>query len=96
MGAIFASLCDKRIERTNSDFEDTTMTPSTELEHDAVGKRRDEEPKAGAVDEKNEQLVGLDESYTEEEERAVLRKIDCTILPMVCSDHSNSANEGAS
>lgn len=29
-------------------------------------------------------IVELTAAYTEEEERRVLRKIDCTILPMMC------------
>lgn len=61
------------------------MALSTEPEHDTLSKTRDEAP-PGGDDEKNGQMVELDDSYTEEEERAVLRKIDCTILPMVCSD----------
>lgn len=30
------------------------------------------------------QSVDLDKGYTPEEERSVVRKIDCIILPMVC------------
>lgn len=36
------------------------------------------------LDEKPGSLVDVGESYTAEEERAVLRKIDLTILPMMC------------
>lgn len=36
------------------------------------------------VDEKPGSLVEVGESYTAEEERAVLCKIDLTILPMMC------------
>ncbi|KAK7698023.1 hypothetical protein SLS64_012901 [Diaporthe eres] len=36
------------------------------------------------LDEKPGSLVDIEESYTAEEERAVLRKIDLTILPMMC------------
>jgi co-chaperonin GroES (HSP10) len=35
-------------------------------------------------DEKQGNVVELGRGFTEEEERRVLRKIDCTILPMVC------------
>ena len=36
------------------------------------------------LDEKPGSLVDVGESYTAEEERAVLRKIDLTVLPMMC------------
>lgn len=36
------------------------------------------------LDEKPRSLVDVGEAYTAEEERAVLRKIDLTILPMMC------------
>lgn len=36
------------------------------------------------LDEKPGSLVDAGESYTAEEERAVVRKIDHTILPMMC------------
>lgn len=39
----------------------------------------------GNFDEKAGNMVEVGESHTAEEERAVLRKIDLTILPMVCS-----------
>lgn len=39
---------------------------------------------AANLDEKPGSLVNIGESYTAEEERAVLRKIDLTILPMMC------------
>ncbi|TDZ17180.1 putative transporter [Colletotrichum orbiculare MAFF 240422] len=42
------------------------------------------EPRPEGLDEKDGQIVELSDSYTEEEERAVLRKIDCTILPLMC------------
>jgi len=38
---------------------------------------------AGKSDEKAGQVVEMGESYTAAEEKAVLRKIDRTILPMV-------------
>ncbi|TDZ49596.1 putative transporter [Colletotrichum trifolii] len=41
------------------------------------------EPRPEGLDEKDGQIVELSDSYTDEEERAVLRKIDCTILPLV-------------
>lgn len=37
-----------------------------------------------AFDDKGAQFTELEDSYTPEEEREVLRRIDWTILPMVC------------
>lgn len=41
-------------------------------------------PDGANLDEKPGSVVDVGESYTAEEERAVLRKIDLTILPMMC------------
>lgn len=42
-------------------------------------------PHDANYDEKAGSMVEIGESYTVEEERAVLRKIDLTILPMMCA-----------
>lgn len=42
-------------------------------------------PHDANYDEKAGSMVEVGESYTAEEERAVLRKIDLTILPMMCA-----------
>lgn len=41
-------------------------------------------PDGANLDEKPGSVMDVGESYTAEEERAVLRKIDLTILPMMC------------
>lgn len=56
-----------------------------------TGEMKVESPKADPIpdplpyDEKPGEVVELSEAYTAEEEKAVLRKIDYTILPMVNS-----------
>lgn len=37
------------------------------------------------LDEKASSLVDVEDTYTIEEERALLRKLDLTILPMMCA-----------
>lgn len=49
----------------------------------SIETKTNDGPQPEGAEEKNGQILELSESYTEEEERAVLRKIDCTILPMV-------------
>ncbi|KAJ3954395.1 hypothetical protein N0V92_009115 [Colletotrichum tropicale] len=50
----------------------------------SIETKTNDGPQPEGAEEKNGQILELSESYTEEEERAVLRKIDCTILPMMC------------
>ncbi|KAF5500222.1 putative transporter [Colletotrichum siamense] len=50
----------------------------------SIETKTNDGPRPEGAEEKNGQILELSESYTEEEERAVLRKIDCTILPMMC------------
>lgn len=57
------------------------MTEKSDIE----GKSPSLEPDSIShpVAEKTGDVIDLDETYSAEEERAVLRKIDLTILPMV-------------
>lgn len=61
------------------------MSPSIDNNPHAMGKTPAEDAPDGAnLDEKPGTVLDIGESYTAEEERAVLRKIDLTILPMMC------------
>lgn len=51
------------------------------------------EPPTYQVDEKPGDIVESSETYTGEEERAVLRKIDYTILPMVRLCHTYAESQ---
>lgn len=61
------------------------MNPSTDDKSPEVkGTSSQDASDCANIDEKPGSLVDVGESYTAEEERAVLRKIDLTILPMMC------------
>lgn len=62
------------------------MASSTDIKSPNVVDKIDQNASHSAdPDEKAGRLVELGESYTVEEEKAVLRKIDLTILPMMCA-----------
>lgn len=61
------------------------MTSSTDDKSPEIkGTSAQDASDCANLDEKPGSLVDVGESYTAEEERAVLRKIDLTILPMMC------------
>jgi hypothetical protein len=59
------------------------MDPSTEKESYATGPAAGADGTQPGIEEKGE-IVELAATFTPEEERRLLRKIDYTILPMMC------------
>lgn len=62
------------------------MSSDIETKGSVTGDQNGQDvPHDANYDEKAGSMVEVGESYTAEEERAVLRKIDLTILPMMCA-----------
>lgn len=62
------------------------MSSDIEAKEPVTGDQTGQDvPHNANYDEKAGSMVEIGESYTAEEERAVLRKIDFTILPMMCA-----------
>ncbi|KUI57428.1 hypothetical protein VP1G_04668 [Cytospora mali] len=59
------------------------MSAAVDVKRQPVGVESDAPP--SHFDEKTGDVIMVGESYTPEEERAILRKIDFTILPMMCA-----------
>lgn len=68
----------KAVNSTMSSDIETKVPPTGDQTSQDVSHNANYDEKAGSV-------VDIGESYTIEEERAVLRKIDFTILPMMCA-----------
>ncbi|KAL0939981.1 pantothenate transporter [Colletotrichum truncatum] len=60
------------------------MASSNDTQLGAMTNLPEKDTRHNKTDEKDGQIVEFDDSFTAEEERAVLRKIDLTILPMMC------------
>lgn len=62
------------------------MSSDIDVKSPAIGDKADQNvPRDANFDERAGTLVEIGESYTVDEEKAVLRKIDFTILPMMCA-----------
>lgn len=63
----------------------TMISSADEKLSDSKGPSGQDASDCANVDEKPGSVVDVGGSYTAEEERAVLRKIDLTVLPMMCA-----------